>query len=627
MYKKKKESMETFIKCGKAKYLSEVPDFEDGLPKNCIFHKGDTGVGGTHLALNDCYPTVVCVPFKNLIKNKLEQSSEFPNKYKHKLFGVHGGDNGESLEELKLALPNTIVPKILVTYDYLPRLNDVINTQEYNLVVDEYQSLLTEYGYRGEACDRVLDNFRRYKNFTFLSATPIPKEFLFNDLQNIKIVNAIWENKSLTSIVPIYTDNALKTLCKNIVRALNGEIIGNLYIFINSVEKVNKVILNCKLSPENTRILYSEYNDTTIENGIKRFKSTDEPVQFTFITKSGFQGCDINDINGKCIIVSDESRKHTLIDIDIQFPQIKGRIRNSKYSNIIYHIHCNTNLQTYSSLTYKELCENMDNDLNKAYKKLNDYHSYYDQDLKNQVHSCIKSNHTGDDYYSYMHIDEMGIPQINERGILASRYNYYILNNMYQSDESIENAYPKNQFTVGNRIFDNPQFDLLPMRKISGIDFAKQQIGEILRKYPDRKNIEIEDQLTIDDCFYQFPDLKKARIVLGEEFFLDGKKISSGGLKRMISVREIKLKTPSDYKRIAKYLHDNRIIETGKFYGINYIKSILQEAYSAFDVVAKPRSIDLELFFSVKSDSRYVNGVRTRGYIITCPKDYSKMAA
>ena len=52
------------------KYLSDVIS---SLPKNCLFNKGAVGAGGTTIALTDKRNTVIAVPFRELIVNKVEQ--------------------------------------------------------------------------------------------------------------------------------------------------------------------------------------------------------------------------------------------------------------------------------------------------------------------------------------------------------------------------------------------------------------------------------------------------------------------------------------------------------------------------------------------------------------------------
>ena len=59
----------------------------------------------------------------------------------------------------------------MCTYDKLPKLVEVIDTMEYRLVVDEYLYLLKQYMFRATAINGVLDKFRKFKSFCFVSAT------------------------------------------------------------------------------------------------------------------------------------------------------------------------------------------------------------------------------------------------------------------------------------------------------------------------------------------------------------------------------------------------------------------------------------------------------------------------
>ena len=81
----------------------------------------------------------------------------------------------------------------MCTYDKLSKLTEVVNPSEYRLLIDEYHCLLKAYSYRQTAIDGVLENFRRYKSFCFMSATPIDATFCPNCLDDVKMITAEWE--------------------------------------------------------------------------------------------------------------------------------------------------------------------------------------------------------------------------------------------------------------------------------------------------------------------------------------------------------------------------------------------------------------------------------------------------
>ena len=82
----------------------------------------------------------------------------------------------------------------MCTYDKVPRLFDFIEPKDYRLLIDEYHCLLKAYSYRQKAIDGVLNNFRRFKSFCFMSATPILPSFKPNCLADVEEIQADWGN-------------------------------------------------------------------------------------------------------------------------------------------------------------------------------------------------------------------------------------------------------------------------------------------------------------------------------------------------------------------------------------------------------------------------------------------------
>lgn len=73
----------------------------------------------------------------------------------------------------------------MCTYDKLDKLTNLINPAEYRLLIDEYHSMLKAYSYRQTAINGVLESFRRYKSFCFMSATPINTTFRPDCLKDV----------------------------------------------------------------------------------------------------------------------------------------------------------------------------------------------------------------------------------------------------------------------------------------------------------------------------------------------------------------------------------------------------------------------------------------------------------
>lgn len=153
------------------------------LPTNCLFDKGKVGCGGTSMAIECNKPYVICVPFTSLVENKLQQ---YPNERRtEKIFGVYAG---VTIKEIKDYVDSVKCPKIIVTYNSLPKVISAVNTKEYSLLVDEYHILFNQYSFRKDAIKPVLESYKLFKDFTFMTATPLEEEFVLDELKDLELV-------------------------------------------------------------------------------------------------------------------------------------------------------------------------------------------------------------------------------------------------------------------------------------------------------------------------------------------------------------------------------------------------------------------------------------------------------
>ena len=171
----------------------------EDLPHNCIFNKVVTGCGGTTVVLRNSEDYVIAVPTTELIINKTGRTDAGLSLFKsdekaQPIFGLFGKFNSQVASDLKSYLQSEETKKIMCTYDKVPRLLDFIKPKDYRLLIDEYHCLLKAYSYRQKAIDGVLDNFRRFKSFCFMSATPILPSFKPNCLADVDEIQADWGN-------------------------------------------------------------------------------------------------------------------------------------------------------------------------------------------------------------------------------------------------------------------------------------------------------------------------------------------------------------------------------------------------------------------------------------------------
>lgn len=76
----------------------------------------------------------------------------------------------------------------MATYDAIPRVAEIAGAEIYAkalLLVDEYHRLLFDYSFRHRAITGLLAEMLKFSRATYMSATPIEREFLLDELQTL----------------------------------------------------------------------------------------------------------------------------------------------------------------------------------------------------------------------------------------------------------------------------------------------------------------------------------------------------------------------------------------------------------------------------------------------------------
>lgn len=313
-------------------FLTNWNGFE--LPKG-ILNKGVTGCGATSVAIQDEHKTIICSPRINLIKNKVGQHEG--------LLGVFGDVKND---EIMAYLETTETPKIMVTYDSMPRLAKLITDKsDWRVVVDEYQYLLIDSGFRSDKAIALLNAVSEFDYVTYLSATPIADKYIqkmeqFNDVPYTEL---IWgdrvERIDVERIVsPKPINNAIEIVrnYQNGVFPTEGDAISKeCVIFLNSVTNITNIVRQTKLPHEDVNIIVADTEENRklvrqIDEGfdIGSIPLEGEPHKmFTFCTSTAFAGCDFYSTCASTFVISDNKKVHTSIDIATELVQIAGRQR------------------------------------------------------------------------------------------------------------------------------------------------------------------------------------------------------------------------------------------------------------------------------------------------------------
>jgi len=410
------------------KYLNEKIK---SLPKNCLFNKGKVGCGGTTMAIESDEPYVIAVPFCSLTFNKVAQ---YPNeRYPLSILGVY---EGVSVDSIKDYLSSAKTPKIIVTYDSLPKVVKALDGKEsdINLLIDEYHILFKAYAFRNEAIKNVLNLYKRFKSYMFMTATPLEDDFILEELKDINVITQTWndDEKVNVTVKSIKCDNVIASAVKMIKVLMNDSDGKHLYFFVNSVKAIKEIISLAKLDNSNCRAIYSKSN--TMNVGVENSSTEYPPKKINFLTSTVFEGCDIYDPEGVTIILSDSYHKNTLLDISTSVQQICGRIRDSKYMGEIYHLYSSIN---YRDVTYEQYKEHIMKLREKCSKLVTQFNNL-DQETREQLVS---------DNNPYIIKNENNYLEYDPNLPLVDLFNYKTLNT-YTSTVTISEEYRTNNMKL-----------------------------------------------------------------------------------------------------------------------------------------------------------------------------------
>ena len=361
---------QTIIHAGSARYLSELPEFQDGLPHG-IVNKTKTDVGGTYVAANCRYNYIIVCPFRDLVDSIAADKN---NKYD--VFKCYGGVKEYQFRKY---IKEHGIYKIAVTYDSLDKLLKWMDnkTESWKILVDEYHLILEDMDYRESAIMQMCWNIQKFKHYTFLSATPIDEEYEIDFFKILPHYKVVWPQgipitirKIKATCLPLGLAKLIRIFKEEGISLpnINGELkkVEQLFIFLNSVTTIKQVIDTLELEEDEVKICCAKRQRNRLILGRFKQESAIAPnKRINFFTKKSFQGCNLFSNNGLIIVASDVHRTQTLVDITTTMEQISGRLReNDEYHNIfrntMVHIYStNNNVLTQAEFN-AEMCRKED---------------------------------------------------------------------------------------------------------------------------------------------------------------------------------------------------------------------------------------------------------------------------
>lgn len=332
-----------------SEFISQDSRFKN-IPCGYI-DKQVTGCGLTSVALENEEDTILLVPKRALVDNKVKQ---YPNKrFKNRIFGVCGGIFKDDVDVYINSLKSGDPIKIICTYDSVYKVEHLIDRCRF--IIDESDQVLKlsklktvdKEGGDIDAINYMMRLAHIYKDkVSFISATPPPIEYMpswVSELDQIQF--------KFTNIVKVYPillkrTNPYKSLGDELLKPLKDEgsvtlgdrTFSKVIIFINSVDNILKVIRDNDLPKEEVGILCSDSTRNALK--IKGYNKVEDILtKYTFITSVGFEGIDLYDKEAMNVVVSNTSKAYQIVDIYSSLKQATSRQRiksNPNYNRYVF---------------------------------------------------------------------------------------------------------------------------------------------------------------------------------------------------------------------------------------------------------------------------------------------------
>lgn len=577
--------MEQIICGGTHRYLSELPEFKDGLPHGVV-NKTKTDVGGTYIAANCESNYIIVCPFRDLVDSIVADKN---NKYP--IIKCYGG---VSESQFKKDLKTNKVKKIAVTYDSLPKLMSWIgDLSSYKLLIDEYHLLLESVDFRTNAITNLMNMISCFSHYTFLTATPPEAQFEIQQLKELPHYTVTWD--SLTKIKPYRykASSVAKGIAKFIqifmeqgirLPDIDGNItdVKHLFIYINSVTTAEQICRTLDLSQDDVKICCANRQ----RNRLLLNKYQIEPVsnpnkKINFFTSKGFQGCNLYTNNGLVIVGSDGRREQTLIDISTTLEQIAGRIRLSNdsqnvFRHILVHIY-STNNHIMTDEEFNSFIE----DLSHEAQKIKSGFSKMDEEERAAISKKVQWETT---LLSY----EDGKLEMNELKRMNFIYKQH-LRTVYRDGFAVRQAYAQSK-----------KFELTNQETMKELDIVMKRaltVGyqELIKDYFENPS---------DDYDLEYPEFRSYK-----------KYLTIQEIHSMSYNKEKLMKAVEDKRNLYQVF---RTIHREGFVSRNELRQLFKAEFDKRGIKLSPKATLVEQcpFYDASKESPYINGKRTSGYIL-----------
>lgn len=563
---------------GEKIYLSDLDEFSGGdisILHNTVFNKSVTGIGGTTLALKSKESIIILMPFISVVDNKHGVVDD--------MFTVKGGVTVASIVRY---LKNNNRRKIVSTFDGLDKIVRAyelsgIDIYKDFLLVDEWQVLFQQYGFRTDVVNYLLRESVKFEKKCFMTATPIKRDYWFDELLGLEELVLDYDVEPI--VLKHYKSRNIIDEAVAIIRNQSAD--NNLHFFINSVDTIKSIAKTMNLPRSDVRVICSRQDKNRAKLNEYKIEGTKDPVKkVNFYTSTCFEGCDIFDKKGKVFVLCDGAKAHTLVDIATTLPQIAGRIRDIEDTSV--------NL-VYSSTRYIDISqEEFDEAIRKNIEVADDIIrgvtteeavKALDMDYINSRYLKVEDGKLRHDKI-FLYVDKANFE-------MARDYSY-------RANITAKMRGNFNPVKVNKPWAE--EIEVVESEKVQKLSFKEQcqHYSEALKgnvnylsEYP-KIVIDAVEKLGIqrlEDINYHRGDTSKALIGMMDT---------------------------SDEIKIMKMLN----LRNSKFYSSSFLKDKFDNIYSSLDINATAKATDIKRFYEVKSTVRKIKGSPVRGFMVILPK-------
>lgn len=470
-------------------YLNEVCST---IPSHKLINKGITGCGGTTVELKAKRSSIILCPTKNLVTSKATGD----------YLGITGDVSNSTIKNYIYS--DVKYKKLIATYDSLSRIMEIVpNYSEYFLLIDEYHLLFNDYSFRSDVILFILNNFKKFRDWAFLTATPLKDEFILEELKDIPQLTYEWEGSSKVNISIRDTCFIQKELF-NLIELYKDR---NLHIFLNSVSTIYKITE--KLDSSTFRVVCAENSKTKIKN----FSKINSPVKkYNFYTSCAFEGCDIYDPDGYCIIMSDTNISTTILDISTKIRQVCGRLRDSKYKDQCTLI-LNTSKHRYAGTSKEDFLQEVE----KCKFAGNNWCRIYNN--SNDIDKDTLSRSYNKDTFATIYIRKYENRYFYDENLRKmDLYNYNLINEIYDSSISVLTECSSNDFIPVKQTAMSKGLTWIidKLKELNRLEYTYEELETVFKPLFEEHNLKWNKNTSIKSFFPKFE--KKRRQIKGDRF-------------------------------------------------------------------------------------------------------------